>query len=132
MAFERHNFKTGDRLYASQLNEIEDGIIENCAKTGDNGVITGYASMEVTGEDVTITDNSAGDMIVTAASITVNNGTANKSWEKKILVTNASTIITLGDQWKWNQNTIPAVTANCLLVLSWCGVKGFAALMSTE
>lgn len=79
MAFERHNFKSGDKLYARQLNEIEDGIIENCTKTGDNGVITGYASMEVTGEDVTITDDSASDMIVTAASITVNNGTTNKS-----------------------------------------------------
>lgn len=72
-----------------------------CKKSGDNGSITGYSTTSSTASAITITDSSDANINVTGAvAITIADGTAGKSWEKKVFITNASASITLsGANW---------------------------------
>lgn len=103
------------------------------AKTGDQGNISAYATTKIFTTNTTVNDSSDENICVTGAvKITVNDGTAGKSWDKTVDIRNASCSITLGSAWAWAGGKVPKVTANCVLGLHWAKDKGIAVLVATE
>ena len=103
------------------------------AKTGDRGSISAYATTKIFTTNTTVNDSSDENICVTGAvKITVNNGTAGKSWDKTVDIRNASCSITLGGAWAWAGGKVPKVTANCVLGLHWAKDKGIDVLVATE
>lgn len=98
--------------------------------TGSRGSLAGYEDIKtVVGS---ISQDSPDSLQVTAAvQITVNNGSANTAWVKKVSIKNAGVTISLGSAWTWVGGSQPTVTAPSLLVLSWDNDCGMAILNTT-
>jgi hypothetical protein len=102
------------------------------ALSGSRGILAGYENTSVTASALTVTQNSPDSQQVTAAvRITVNNGSANTAWVKKISIKNTGVSIALGFAWSWVGGSQPIVTAPSLLVLSWDNDCGLAILNTT-
>ena len=102
------------------------------ARSGSRGTLAGYENTSVTAGALTVNQNSSDSQQVTAAvQITVNNGSANTAWVKKVSIKNAGVTISLGSAWTWVGGSQPTVTAPSLLVLSWDNDCGLAILNTT-
>lgn len=102
------------------------------ALSGSRGTLAGYENTSVTASALTVTQTSPDSQQVTAAvKITVNNGSANTAWVKKISIKNTGVSIALGSAWSWVGGSQPTVTAPSLLVLSWDNDCGLAILNTT-
>ena len=102
------------------------------ALSGSRGTLAGYENTSVTASALTVTQDSPDSQQVTAAvQITVNDGSANTAWVKKISIKNTGVSIALGSAWSWVGGSQPTVTAPSLLVLSWDNDCGLAILNTT-
>lgn len=102
------------------------------ALSGSRGTLAGYENTSVTASALTVTQTSPDSQQVTAAvKITVNNGSANTAWVKKVSIKNTGVSIALGSAWSWVGGSQPTVTAPSLLVLSWDNDCGLAILNTT-
>ena len=102
------------------------------ARSGSRGTLAGYENTSVTASALTVNQNSSDSQQVTSAvQITVNNGSANTAWVKKVSIKNAGVTISLGSAWTWVGGSQPTVTAPSLLVLSWDNDCGLAILNTT-
>ena len=107
---------------------VKDSVI----KSGSRGNLAGYEDCIVSSAALTITQTSPdSQQVTTAVAITVNNGTANSTWTKKVSIKNAFTTVNLGTAWVWAGGSAPTMTAPSLLVLSWDNDVGFAVLQTT-
>ena len=99
---------------------------------GSRGRLGGFEDTYVTARALTVTQNSQDSQQLTAAvQITVNNGSANTAWVKKVSIKDAGVTISLGSAWSWAGGSQPTVTAPSLLVLSWDNDCGIAILQTT-
>ena len=113
--------------------DIGNEINAKIPSTGARGVLAGYELGLSQSSAITITDDSSDNVEITGAvTITVNNGSANRFWVKKISIKNASASISLGTSWSWIGGSQPTVTNPSLLVLSWDSTQGMAQLNTTE
>ena len=102
------------------------------ALSGSRGTLAGYENTSVTASALTVTQTSPDSQQVTAAvKITVNNGSANTAWVKKVSIKNTGVSVALGSAWSWVGGSQPTVTAPSLLVLSWDNDCGLAILNTT-
>lgn len=110
-----------------------DGVASTkVSLTGSRGVLAGYETTTDVSNAITITSSSPDSQRATAAIvITVSTGSGEESWVKKVLIQDASTTISLGDNWFWAGGSQPTVTAPSLLILSWDSVAGIAILQTT-
>lgn len=110
-----------------------DGVASTkIALSGSRGTLAGYENTSVTASALTVTQNSPDSHQVTAAvQITVNDGSGNTAWVKKISIKNTGVSISLGSAWSWVGGSQPTVTAPSLLVLSWDNDCGLAILNTT-
>lgn len=117
----------------SQVTGLDTALSGKIPISGARGSLAGYETLASQSSAVTITNESADDMVVTAAvQITVQDGASGQTWEKTVAITNASATVQLGSKWKWQGGSAPEVSANSLLILKWCGTFGFASLQATE
>lgn len=113
--------------------DLGEEINKKVPLTGARGILAGYESGVSQSTALTITDDSSDNMEITGAvQITVNNGTANRFWVKKVSIKNANATISLGTSWSWIGGSQPTVTNPSLLVLSWDNTQGMAQLNTIE
>lgn len=123
--------RIGDDKIATET--YVDGLgTTKVSMTGQRGVLAGYETTTDVNSALTITSSSPDSQRATAAiAITVSTGSGEESWVKKVLIQDASTTISLGNNWFWAGGSQPTVTAPSLLILSWDSVAGIAILQTT-
>lgn len=87
MAYTKQNFQDGDTLYASQLEKMEDAILELEKSGGESGGVSGYYTPQVTQPNsntmrVSFTASESSMPAVEAKNITLPAGPAGKTPEK--------------------------------------------------
>ena len=103
-------------------------------KYGDRGNVSAYATAEVVSGNYTLDEESNENVCVTGAgTITINDGSSGKAWEKTVDIRNASVAIAFGSaNWGWLGGKVPTPTENCVLSVHWCNGKGIASLLSVS
>ena len=104
------------------VDVMKQSAVESCiGKSGDVGTIT---FMETIANAGTVSDSSARSMnLANGGTLTVNNGSAGKSWITVVALQGSATI-NLGSLWAWS-GSAPTL-AKGLVTLAWYGAFGVA------
>ena len=98
--------------------------------TGARGQLAGYEDCS-TVASLTLTDNSAdSNYYNSTAAITVNNGTAGKSWTKTVKLAQVPASVNMTGSWTWVGGSAPTMVVNGLLVFTWQNNHGLINFLS--
>lgn len=98
--------------------------------TGSRGQLAGFEDCSVV-TSLTVTDTTPDSTYYNSTTaITVNDGTAGKSWTKVVMFGQAPSTVTLGGSWSWVGGSMPTLAANGVLVLTWQNTRGLANFLS--
>lgn len=118
-----NDFKNLATLKTTDIVDVmKQSAVESCiGKSGDVGTIT---FMETIANAGTVSDSSARSMnLANGGTLTVNNGSAGKSWIT-VVALNGSATINFGSNWSWSGSS--PTLAKGLVVLAWYGTFGVA------
>ena len=100
---------------------------------GARGQLAGYETTNIVSSALTV-DATTPDSVYyqSTAAITVNNGSANQSWTKVIMLGYEPSAVNLSASWHWVGGSTPTLAQGGLLVLSWQHAFGVANFLNTS
>lgn len=137
--YNSENGVSGGSVTIAGVNGLQDALdakaddSELTAKinlSGSRGQLAGYEDCS-TVTSLTLTDTSAdSNYYNSTAAITVNDGTAGKSWTKTVKLAQVPSTVNMTGNWTWVGGSAPSMVANGLLVFTWQNSHGLINFLS--
>lgn len=128
--YNSENGVTGGAVTISGVIGLQEDLDDKINLSGSRGQLAGYEDCS-TVTSLTLTDTSAdSNYYNSTAAITVNDGTAGKSWTKTVKLAQVPSTVNMTGNWTWVGGSAPTMVANGLLVFTWQNSHGLINFLS--